>query len=238
MSKEIIDFYDKESSIYSAKRYLGEITSYTQFFFHKRLASIIYLVGDIVRGKEELSLLDIACADGIITQKLAETYKDNFSVLVGNDISPGMIKVASEINHDPRIRFYVKEETPKEKFDVVLALGFLTGTILKEELNFVKEHLKDDGFYICTLVSKYSITSLIKVRDKPYYQDYWSYKKQENFLRDEGFQIIKVLPCGIFIPFLWKVPKIAKKIQPLFEVVFRFMPNLYQEKIYLLKKTK
>jgi len=238
MSKEVIDFYDKESSIYSAKRYLGEVTSYTQFFFHKRLTVVVALMKDLVKDRKQLSLLDIACADGIITQKVAKEYNENFSFFVGNDISAKMVKVANELNHDSRISFYIKNETPDYKFDIVLALGFLSGSILKYEIDFASQYLKNDSFFICTLVSKYSILSLLKVRTKPYYQDYWSYKKQEALLKEEGFQIIKVIPCGLFIPLLWKSPKMARKIQPILEVVFSFMPNLYQEKIYLLQRTK
>jgi len=231
----IISFYNKESASYSVKRYQGEIMSHTKSFFHRRLSIINYLVGKIVEGKNNLTLLDIACADGIITQELAKKYNNNFQALIGNDIAPQMIEVAKERNHDSRISFYVKSETPTEKYDIVLGLGFITGSTLESEVDFAKNYLKSDGFYICTLVSKYSIMSLLKVRKEPYYQEYWSYKAQEKFLRQD-FKIIKAVPCGIFVPFLWKFPSIAKEVQPILEVLFSFLPNFYQEKMYLLKR--
>lgn len=234
MSDKIIDFYNQASTSYSQRRYLGQPKTYPQFFFQRRRALTLTLIDHLAAGRQNLKLLDVACADGVMSFALLEHYPKLWTKIVGVDIAPKMIEVAQAKNVDPRLSFFVKTETPTETYDVILGLGFITGTILADEIAFVKKHLNPDGLYFCTLSSKYSIKALLTIRHEAYRQDYWTYPRYEHFLR-QHFEIISARPYGLFLPLIWKWPSLARPLQRLAENLFRFLPFLYHEKIYCLK---
>lgn len=234
MSDKIIDFYNQASASYSKRRYLGQPKSYPQFFFQRRRALTLALMDKLVAGRQNLKLLDVACADGVMSFALLERFPKLWAKIVGVDIAPKMIEAAKAYNQDPRLSFFVKDETPVETYDVVLGLGFITGTILTEEINFVKQHLSPNGFYLCTLPSKYSLKALLTIRHEAYRQDYWTYREYEQFL-SRYFEIVSAEPYGLFIPLIWKWPRLARPVQALTDRLLRVLPGLYHEKIYLLK---
>jgi SAM-dependent methyltransferase len=235
MLTDTINFYNQESARYSDKRYLGLAKTYVQYFFQRRLSLVLSLLQIIIADQKNLSLLDVACADGIITQAIAEKFSAQFSHLLGVDIAPDMVAVAAAKNRDPRINFLIKDQTPEQKFDLVLGLGFISGGILAEEMAFAKKHLKPGAYFICTLPSKYSIRALLTIRDKDYYQGYWSYRHYRQFLATD-FDIVATRPYGFFIPWLWKWPTVARPSQALIEAVLaRLVPGLFHEQIFCLR---
>src|ERR1017187_1298349 len=88
-------FYDKESSVYSSKRYSDKPSSYTQFFFGERLKITLRLLEKCLTGRTDLSFLDIGCADGFVLNEIYKHFPTTFSSIVGIDVSPKMIETAS-----------------------------------------------------------------------------------------------------------------------------------------------
>src|SRR4051812_1971894 len=153
-------FYDSESAKYSEKRYAGRTESYTQYFFKNRLAIVLSALRREVGDKKSLKLIDIGCADGVITRAIAKELPQVFSELVGVDISTPMIEVARRMTTDPKVSFFLKggeaftSKISPRSFDVALGLGYLSTKIFDDEVAFLKENLKPGGLYICTLAAK------------------------------------------------------------------------------------
>ena len=231
------EYYDVESGQYSKKRYEGVTETYVQYFFKKRREIVLEMLHKILNGKKNLLLLDIACADGVMLPAVDTAFPGVFSKFVGTDISPGMVEVARKVfSHDKRFSFFVKKECPKESSDIAFGLGYLTALIFKEEMKFLFERLKPGGYYLCTFATPRSVYARLKLSDKPYLKDYRTYSEYRIML-DKYFEIIEEVPYGLFIPKLWSVPIIARILQPFFDRVFRcILPNLYHEKVYLLKR--
>jgi SAM-dependent methyltransferase len=234
---ETSNYYDKESPIYSERRYFGVTDTYVKYIFKKRKDLVLLLLSKVIKKHKSLTLLDIACADAIMTKFVDEAFPGSFSKFVGTDISKAMIDVArKKFSTDERYSFYTKDECPKIKFDIVFGMGYLTFAIFEEEMTFLFDRLKSDGYYICTLASKDSMFAKIKLSDKPYLKDYRTYKEYREMLQ-KYFEIIEEVPYGLFIPKLWAFPVIARIIQPIIErMLVSIFPDLFHEKVYLLKK--
>ena len=234
---EISDYYDKESSVYSEKRYFGAPQTYVKFYFKNRMKIVLELLSKILKNEKNLALLDVACADGVITEAIDRTFPNVFSRLVGTDISPLMVSTAqNKFAKDSRFSFFVKDLCPVEQYDVALGLGYISASIFNEEMNFLKIRLKTGGYYVCTLASPNSIYAKLKLSHETYIKDYRSYDEYRKMLSPH-FHIIDEVSSGIFIPKLWAFPRLARVIQPMAEILFRnILPNLFHEKIYLLRK--
>jgi 2-polyprenyl-3-methyl-5-hydroxy-6-metoxy-1,4-benzoquinol methylase len=233
-----IDFYNQESTQYSKKRYEGKTESYTQFFFKKRLSIVLDFINYILSKKSNLDLLEIGCADGIVISHIQKTFPNKFSSFVGIDIAESMIEVAKKLNGDPSTSFYVRGNEPSKKYDVILAIGFLSVPMFKKDFGYIEENLKDDGFFLWSLASRNSLHARIKLKGANYISEYASFKEYESFL-SKNFEIVKSEPYGLFIPKLWAFPGIARTIQPIIENIFKnIFPSLFHEKVYLLKKKK
>jgi len=237
-------FYDVESSVYSEKRYADKAKTYVQYFFNRRLAIVLKAITNRVSDSESsdrtnFTLIDIGCADGVMTRKIAEAFPV-FSMLVGTDISVPMIEKACKLTHDPRISFFVKSsslvaDASHQKFDIALGLGYLTSAIFAEETDFVRGHLVPGGLYLCSFAAKGSLRARLKLKGQPYFKDYLSYAEYRSMLA-ECFEIIDEIPYGLFIPKLWAMPSLGRAIQPIVDAVFaRIVPSLFHEKIYILR---
>lgn len=236
VQKTVVEFYDKESEHYSRKRYEGEVLTYTQFFFRRRLDITISFLKKVIMPDKEYKLLEMACADGVVLRKVETIFRNNFTDLVGMDISPEMIKQAQKLSHDSLARYFIREETPNLIFDVILGIGYVSPVIIDEEFSFAKSHLKSGGYYICSLPGKNSLQALIQLKDKDYAKTYISYYEYEKIIK-KYFDIVQSKPYGLFVPKLWSVPGIARIFQPVFETLFQHVfPNLFHERIYLLRK--
>jgi ubiquinone/menaquinone biosynthesis C-methylase UbiE len=230
-------YYDQESNRYSQKRYEGDTKTYVQFFYKNRRDTVLKLISKIIEGKKDLTLLDVGCADGVLSFAILEKFPSTFKKIVGTDISLPMIEEAKKKAGDnQKISFCLKDDCPEDTFDIALGLGYLDVLNIEQEMHFLKSRLKQGGYYLCTLASKQSLFYKIKF-DKPELKDIYStyYKYRELLTRD--FVIIKEVPYGLFIPKLWVIPVVARVVQPILEAVFRnILPNLFHEKIYLLRK--
>lgn len=229
-------FYDKESTNYSEKRYLVTPNSYNSFFFKRRLKILLHLLKKNIKDNN-LVLIEDGCADGFVLRRIAKEFKA-FSLCIGVDISPKMIEKAI-LSKTENIIFSLKDNLDKDlKSDIFLAVGFVSPGIFQDEFGFIESHIKEDGIVILSLVSNNSIYAKLKLKDKEIFSDYWSFKEYEDFLK-KYFHILDCSAYGIFIPKLWAFPKIAGFIQNIFESIFcRISPNLFQEKLYVLKKKR
>jgi glycosyltransferase involved in cell wall biosynthesis/ubiquinone/menaquinone biosynthesis C-methylase UbiE len=227
------EFYDNESEDYSKKRYPAKITSFIHFFFKKRLLILLDYIKEIRKVND--TLLEIGCADGIILSRIAE-QKLISGKMMGIDISGKMIDTAKRNIHEKNISFYIRGEEPDLEADIIVEIGVLNFTDFDEDLAYVSKHVKPGGYYIASVSASSSLQNKVKPEGVSSYLHLCSYKNYEDKWKKD-FEIIKVKPYGLFIPFLWRFPRLAKIKQPIAENIFcKITPNLFHEKIYLLKK--
>ena len=230
------DFYDKASTEYSNKRYKGKTSSYIQFFFKRRLTIALEIIGKNLRGRKSLRIIEGGCADGIVLDTILNKFPDNFVNCFGTDISPEMIEVANKRNTNKNISYFLKGAGETGQFDFVLAIGFLTPSIFDIEFSYIKKYLKSDGIVILSLASRDSIYTRIKLQKEEYIKDYLKHKEYEKSL-NKDFELLSSHPYGFFIPKLWAFPSIARFLQPLIENIMKYItPNLFHEKLYILRK--
>ncbi len=233
-------FYDDASKNYSRNRYSLVSVSYINFFFKKRLKIVVNQISNIIsnnyHNQDNLTLLESGCADGVVINKIIKEFPNRFSVYVGTDISQGMIDEAIKQNKFENVRYYLKgKEDGDLKYDIVLAIGYLSPGIFDQEFGYLLSNLKKDGFLIISLASRNSIYTKLKLNNKEYIRDYWSHNEYYKYL-SKRFDIVSISTCGLFIPKLWKFPYIARIFQPVIEDILDiFIPNLYHEKIFVLK---
>lgn len=229
------DFYDKESGIYSIKRYPEVPISYTQFFFRERLRLVMKILRDECAGKTDLSLLEIGCADGVVLGEIHKDFPITFSSLVGIDISPKMIEIASKKYPTRPFAFRVREDfSNMSAKDVILEIGVINYTDLSDEFDFAYSRLKKDSIYIISLAGADSLLHRIKGGDEQF-RNFLSYREYEKKIK-ERFEIVRTVPVGLFMPLIWKWPAFGRSFQPLEKILRPFSPNLFHEKIYLVKK--
>jgi SAM-dependent methyltransferase len=236
MNQETIDYYDKASSGYSDIRYKGITKSFSQYLFKKRRDLFLTLLEGVEKNiPQNATILEIGCADGVLFKAIEEKFPNRFSKLIGMDISPKMIEEATKQNINHKASFFLKDDLPFDKFDVVIELG-VHPFDLDTELSYASEHLKTKGYFFYNLVSSKSFFVKIKLKDKYYVKDYKTYYFYEQFLK-KYFVTIRTKVYGLFVPKLWSIPFIARFIQPAVDFVFgHIVPELLHEKIYLLQK--
>lgn len=232
------EFYNRISGSYSKDRYPEVATSYTQFFFKRRLELLVGAIEQttLARGSG-LSILEIGCADGVVLRRVYEVFKRSFSEFVGLDISPKMIAVASRENSDTGILFKVRNDyCDLRKFNLILEVGVINyAESVNSEIAYAHSVLEDGGYYICSFAGASSLLNRIKPGDKGYH-NFLSYEAYEKTMQ-KFFKIEKKIPVGILIPLLWRLPIIARFKQPIVENLFKYIsPNLFHENIYVLRK--
>ena len=228
------DFYNAESVQYSHKRYPKVATNYLQFFFIRRLAIMKKYIRGVVGEKKGLHLLEVGCADGVITRSLAETFSDNFITFVGIDIAPSMIDVARAATDDPRVSYTIRDAYTAEPVDIIVETGVVNYGSVDEELVFAHMHLKLGGYYILSIAGNNSIYGRLKYdTGLSDFRPYAIYNK----LIKEKFEVVEVVGCGVFIPYLWRMPTLARPLQTFFDwLIGPLWPGLCHEKIYFLRK--
>jgi 2-polyprenyl-3-methyl-5-hydroxy-6-metoxy-1,4-benzoquinol methylase len=233
------DFYNKESGIYSSKRYPAVASTYIQFFFKKRLDITITLLKQIYCNTSHASvgkkLLEVGCADGVVVRAIQEKIPNTFSEVVGIDIAPDMVKVASELDRSGKAAFYVRGQEPQvNKFDAVVEIGVANYTDFDAELAYTHEHLVDNGVFILSIAGNNSLSGYMG--GDVGYENFLPYPEYEKKIA-EKFIIERVVPVGLRLPIIWKIPTFARCIQPVLEVVLRgILGHLFHEKVYMLKK--
>lgn len=234
------DFYNKESGIYSSKRYPAIASTYIQFFFKKRLDITVSLLKNIYRAqtlKTPVSnkLLEVGCADGVVVREIQAKLPNMFSGIVGVDIAPDMIRVATALDQSGKAQFYVRGQEPhNDLFDVVIEIGVANYTDFDTELVYAHEHLISGGTYILSIAGNNSLSDYMG--GDVGYENFLPYTEYEKKI-SEKFIIEKIVPVGLRLPLIWKIPACARIIQPILEVISRgFLGHLFHEKVYMLKK--
>ena len=235
MKEETIEFYNKESSQYSEKRYEGITNSYFQFVFKRRLTIFLSFFDVLSRDAKNIKALEIGCADGIVARKLLLVSEDKLDSVVGVDISPDMISQAKQITHNPKITYYMRGEEPAALYNLIFELG-VHPYDFEGELKFVSSRLVPEGYFIYSLASRGSLQVKFKLKGAAFVNDYMDYTDYEKIIV-KYFNIVSSEPYGLFIPKLWAFPGFARIVQPIIEKIFKnIFPNLFHEKVYLLKK--
>jgi SAM-dependent methyltransferase len=228
-------FYNQESTQYSLKRYPKVAQSYTQFFFNRRLSfAKKYIAKVLLYEKRPLSLLELGCADGIVVREFEQTFPGAFSKIVGVDVSPGMVEEARRQNKSQVAEFFLRQEYANgEVVDVVNETGVINYAGFDQDVAFVENRLKRGGWYVLSVAGTNSLRNTLKGEGD--FIDFRSYREYESLLR-EKFTIHRAIGCGVFVPHLWKIPALARLLQPIVEVIIgTLIPSWCHEKIYLLR---
>ncbi len=235
------NYYNVESSIYSSKRYPERTTDYLHYFFKKRLSIVLAFVKKNVTDKNGLKLLEIGCADGVITKRIEEKFGDKFSEIQGIDLSPQMIETAEKNKTlNSKIKYLVRTESNaiENSFDFIVEVGVINFTDFLAELQFVQKSLQREGLYILSIAGRDALVVRFGRNKVEAYKNLLNYSDYEKKIV-EYFDIIEVIPYGFWLPGLWKLPALARMMQPVLDFIFTIsLPNLFHEKIYLLKLKK
>lgn len=228
-------FYNEESKQYSAKRYPLVATTYIQFFFKERLRLTIEQLKIIIGSKKHLTLLEIGCADGVVLREFSEQLDGAFSKLIGVDLAEGMVEQARSRTADPHIKFFLRgKEVLDGPVDVIVEIGVANYADIDEELKYAHEHLSGGGVYVLSLAGKGSINAFFGKGVG--YKNFLAYEEYGQKIATI-FRIETVIPCGFFVPLLWRIPRVARIVQPVIEKVMATVaPNAFHEKIYILRK--
>jgi len=228
-------YYDAESVQYSSKRYPHVPSSYIHFFYLRRLAIVTSRIRKTIHGSG-LKLIEIGCADGVVTYALADAFSNTFSDIAGVDISPKMIEAAEAHKGDRRIEFGLRQSYRfRNPYDLVVEVGVINYADADEEIRSARDLAGENGYYLCSIAGADSLKNRLKHDEEKGFNNFLIYREYEAKLR-ELFTIEKVIPVGLFIPHVWKMPALARVIQPLCEaIVAPFFPNLFLEKVYLLR---
>jgi SAM-dependent methyltransferase len=226
-------FYNTESAVYSAKRYPVRPETFTQYFFKARLACALSLLDSLLQ-KKETSVLEIGSADGIVARAVWEQFPNTRAHFDAIDISPEMIRVASTRHADTAIQFSVrKAHELSGTYDLVLQLGVLNYLDIDVELPQIQKILAWGGHYVCSISASSSLQHRLKGSDG--YRHLHSYEEYEALLRQHFF-VRHTEAVGFFIPFLWRIPMLARFTQPIVEWFGKnLVPALALEKIYVLE---
>lgn len=245
------DFYDKESAKYSDKRYPKTSTDYTHFFFKKRLSVTLNVLEKIISSRTKIhssgrpippSLLEVGCADGIVLRAAYDRFGHAISSYEGIDASPGMVEAARKKQAGTPIAFSVRDPHgpfmlgPKgAKKDIIIETGVLNYADFDEDIKRVRETISGDGYYICSVAGKGSLDDRFK-KSGHGFDNFMTYGEYESRLRQD-LDIISVHLVGLRIPLIWRLPILARAIQPIMETVMApIAPGLFHEKVYVLKK--
>ncbi|MEN9913148.1 MAG: Methyltransferase domain [Candidatus Parcubacteria bacterium] len=229
------DFYNKESAIYSAKRYPERATDYVQSFFKRRLAITCALLKKEIHARKGLQLLEIGCADGVVMKEVSKVMGESFASMTGIDTAAEMIVAARKLNQGENMSFFVRgEESRDARYDVIIEIGVANYADFDEELAYISEHLKADGICIFSIAGRGSLNE--RFDDKSGYKNFLTYQEYESKMC-EVFKIEKIAPVGFRLPLIWRVPFAARIIQSVVETCFAPLASgLYHEKVYVLKK--
>ena len=164
-----------------------------------------------------------------------DKFSESFSNIVGIDTSPDMTEVAKSIYSDKSFVFERRENfSNTQKRDLIVEVGVINYADFQNELDFAHNLLKDGGIYAISLAGDDSFWNRMKKGDKGFknFLSYGDYEKEIN----KRFNIIESAPVGLFIPLIWKLPFLARIIQPIEAILRPLAPNSFHEKVYILKK--
>jgi 2-polyprenyl-3-methyl-5-hydroxy-6-metoxy-1,4-benzoquinol methylase len=225
-------YYDAESVRYSRKRYPAKATTYVQAFYLRRLAIVTEFVRSLAYG-QPISVLEVGCADGVILRSLYAALPKMFSSLTGVDVSERMVQTARVESAGLPIRYAVRSGTQEEPRDLVIEVGVLNYVPdFEQELLSLRAAIAPNGHALISLAGKGSLWHRLK-RTGDEFADFQNYTDYETVIM-KHFSIVAMAPVGLFVPYLWRVPVLARAIQPLAERALVAAPGLFHERIYLL----
>lgn len=228
-------FYNKESTQYSDKRYPRVPESYTQFFFKRRLALTKSFLRDaLLKTQEPITLLEVGCADGVVVREIEKEFPSKFKKLIGVDIAPAMIEEARKKNVFPHVEFFVRDAYRGEPVELIVEIGVINYAQFGEEMASAAQALTPGGQYVFSIAGTSSLINRLKpLKD---FNDFRSYGEYDRLVR-ETFEVLRVRGCGFFVPYLWRVPVLARIVQSVVDPVMGFLtPAWCHEKLYLVKK--
>lgn len=235
------NYYNAESEIYSQKRYPEKTGNYIHYFFKKRLAIVLSIINEIIAKGDNFSILEVGCADGVVIRKIEEKFGNKFVQMQGIDLSPLMIEAAKKNGgENSKIKYATRNSDVNSiaNFDIIIEVGVINYTDFLTELKFAQKNLQKDGYYILSIAGNDSLMARLGKTKIDAFNNLLNYKDYENKVV-EYFDIIKVVSCGFWLPWLWKLPVLARIAQPFFDFLFSsLLPNLFHEKVYLLKVKK
>ena len=186
-----------------------------------------------IENATDLRVFEIGCADGVVLRALDTHFKKYISTMVGIDTSPEMIEVATKTNGSIS-SFYLRGSEPATISDLILEIGVINYADVSTDIVYVHNRLSERGVYVLSIAGYDSLNA--RFGHGKGYNNFLSYKEYEALIQ-KYFVIDVVVPVGLYIPFIWRIPFIALPVQYVFECLFTpFVPNLFHEKIYFLKK--
>jgi SAM-dependent methyltransferase len=234
----IVDYYNKESTQYSKKRYEGSLNTYTQYLFRKRMEIYFNYISDIKNTlKHQIELFDIGCADGVVLFNTENKFSDFIKSFDAVDVSSSMVDIANKNKINNKFNFYLRGQEIDKKYDLVTELGVHISDP-DSEYKYVKDKLNgNNSFYIFSVSSKNSLHTIFKLKNDSKAKHYTDLKtfKQTEIILSKYFKIIKKTPYGLFIPKLWSISRLGSLFQPIIDTIFSFItPSLFHETIYLV----
>jgi SAM-dependent methyltransferase len=227
-------FYDAESAKYSSKRYPERPSDFIQYFFTERLKVALRELRAASRGNKGLRLLEVGCADGVVLRSIAKGLPGTFASMVGIDTSEGMVASATKLTPGTVATFFVRGTEPRAEYDALVEIGVANYADFDTELTHASSVLSRDGTYVLSMAGNSSVSA--KLGKSGGYRNFLSYGEYEKKIRT-SFDLIRTIPVGLHIPLIWRIPILARAIQPVFETCCRpLFPNLYHEKVYVLKR--
>lgn len=237
MTKRQDDYYDKEASTYSEKRYPSVVRNYVQFLFTRRRDIVLTYIGRVIAHTDTpRTLFEMGCADGILLRSISDRYSRAFASLTGSDVSESMLRVAREATKDPSITYLLRDSLPRSgSYTCAMEIG--VGALVldtKGELQILASQLSPGGYLICSIAGADSFAAIwgSTAADRSLLKTYADYETD----MQTYFTIKQVRSCGIYMPLLWRVPALGRLLQPIAELVGRLVPERTHERVYLLKK--
>jgi SAM-dependent methyltransferase len=235
--KRTDEYYDDEARVYSEKRYPERVVAYSQFLFTHRRELVLRLLRHVIANTSTpRSLFEMGCADGILLRSISARYPGAFSTMLGADISQPMIDTARALTTDDTIQYAMRDSLPdRGSYTCVMEIG-VAAIILdtRNELAMFARQLAPGGYVLCILRGHDSIVFLLGRggADRSLFKPYQEYEQTVQ----EFFTIVDSRTCGIYVPLIWKIPALARIVQPLAEYLGRIFPSLAHERLYLLRK--
>ncbi|HVV15531.1 MAG TPA: methyltransferase domain-containing protein [Candidatus Paceibacterota bacterium] len=231
------DYYNQESVNYSRKRYPERETDYVQYFFKRRLKLVLGMLGRFLKNRPApAALLEVGIADGVVLRAAYDAFSAKLGRVEGNDIAPDMVAAAKAANGARPIAYFVREGALLHGgFDVVLEVGVLNYAPWQEDLKAAHGALRPGGVYICSIAGQGSLHARMRGGEEGF-ENMLSYREYEEYMRSL-FTIVQTVPCGFFVPFIWRFPALARVLQRLAEAcMLPVAPGLAHEKVYVLQK--